>query len=57
MLNSTSRGDQLIRVNIEVPKNLNDKQKEALMNFNTTMGAKAVEPEEKKGFFGSKKKK
>ena len=57
VLNSTRRGDQLIRVNIEVPKNLNEKQKEALMNFNTTMGAKAVEPEEKKGFFGSKKKK
>ena len=57
VLNSTRRGDQLIRVNIEVPKNLNDKQKEALMNFNTTMGAKAVEPEEKKGFFGEKKKK
>ena len=56
VLNSTRRGDQLIRVNIEVPKNLNDKQKEALMSFNTTMGAKAVEPEEKKGFFGKKKK-
>lgn len=56
VLNSTRRGDQLIRVNIEVPKNLNEKQKEALMNFNTTMGAKAVEPEEKKGFFGKKKK-
>ncbi len=57
VLNSTRRGDQLIRVNIEVPKNLNEKQKDALMNFNTAMGAKAVEPEEKKGFFGSKKKK
>ena len=57
VLNSTRRGDQLIRVNIEVPKNLNEKQKEALMNFNTIMGAKAVEPEEKKGFFGGKKKK
>ncbi len=57
VLNSTRRGDQLIRVNIEVPKNLNEKQKEALMNFNTTMGAKAVEPEEKRGFFGGKKKK
>ena len=56
VLNSTRRGDQLIRVNIEVPKNLNDKQKEALMNFNTTMGAKPVDPEEKKGFFGKKKK-
>ena len=57
VLNSTRRGDQLIRVNIEVPKNLNDKQKEALKNFNTVMGAKDVNPEEKKGFFGGKKKK
>lgn len=57
VLNSTRRGDQLIRVNVEVPKNLNDKQKEALMSFNTAMGAKKVEPEEKKGFFGGKKKK
>ena len=56
MLNSTRRGDQLIRVNIEVPKTLNDKQKEALMSFNTAMGAKPVSPEEKKGFFGKKKK-
>ena len=57
MLNSTRRGDKLVKVTVEVPKNLNEKQKEALMNFNTTMGAKAVEPEEKKGFFGNKKKK
>ena len=56
VLNSTRRGDQLVKVTVEVPKNLNEKQKEALMNFNTTMGAKAVEPEEKKGFFGKKKK-
>ena len=57
VLNSSRRGDQLVKVTVEVPKNLNEKQKEALMNFNTTMGAKAVNPEEKKGFFGSKKKK
>ena len=56
VLNSTRRGDQLVKVTVEVPKNLNEKQKEALMNFNTTMGAKAVEPEEKKGFFCKKKK-
>ena len=56
VLNSTRRGDQLIRVNVEIPKNLTEKQKEALMNFNIIMGAKAVEPEEKKGFFGKKKK-
>ena len=57
VLNSTRRGDQLIRVNVEIPKNLTEKQKEALMNFNIIMGAKAVEPEEKRGFFGGKKKK
>lgn len=57
VLNSTRRGDQLVKVTVEVPKNLNEKQKEALMNFNTTMGAKDVNPEEKKGFFGTKKKK
>ena len=57
VLNSTRRGDQLVKVTVEVPKNLNEKQKEALMSFNTTMGAKAVEPEEKRGFFGGKKKK
>ena len=57
VLNSTRRGDQLVKVTVEVPKNLNEKQKEALMNFNTTMGAKPVDPEEKRGFFGGKKKK
>ena len=57
VLNSTRRGDQLVKVTVEVPKNLNEKQKEALMSFNTTMGAKAVEPEEKRGIFGNKKKK
>ncbi len=56
VLNSTRRGDQLVKVTVEVPKNLNEKQREALMNFNTAMGAKAVQPEEKKGFFGKKKK-
>ncbi len=56
VLNSTRRGDQLVKVTVEVPKNLNEKQKEALMSFNTTMGAKPVDPEEKKGLFGKKKK-
>ncbi len=57
VLNSSRRGDQLVKVTVEVPKNLNEKQKEALKSFNTTMGAKDVNPEEKKGFFGTKKKK
>ena len=57
VLNSTRRGDQLIRVTVDVPKNLNDKQKELLMKFNEEMGANPIQPEEKKGFFGGKKKK
>ncbi len=57
VLNSTRRGDQLVKVNVEVPKNLTDKQKEILQQFNKEMGHKPVQPEEKKGFFGGKKKK
>ncbi len=57
ILNSSRRGDQLIRVTVEVPKNLNEKQKEALLHFNEVMGNSAVHPEEKRGFFGGKKKK
>jgi molecular chaperone DnaJ len=57
VLNSTRRGDQLIRITVDVPKNLNAKQKELLMKFNEEMGGNPVQPEEKKGFFGGKKKK
>ena len=55
--NSSRRGDQLIRITVDVPKNLNEKQKEALLKFNEAMGSNPVEPEEKRGFFGGKKKK
>lgn len=51
------RGDQLVRMSIDVPKNLTEKQKELLMQFNETFGGKKIQPEEKKGFFGNKKKK
>lgn len=54
---SQKRGDQLVRMSIEVPKNLTEKQKELLMQFNETFGGKKIQPEEKKGFFGNKKKK
>lgn len=57
VLNSTRRGDQLIRITVDVPKNLNAKQKELLLKFNEEMGGNPVQPEEKKGFFGGKKKK
>ncbi|MBS7360226.1 MAG: molecular chaperone DnaJ [Oscillospiraceae bacterium] len=56
-VNSTRKGDQLIRVEVVVPKNLNEKQKEALLKFNEAMGGNKIAPEEKKGIFGNKKKK
>jgi molecular chaperone DnaJ len=55
--NSSRRGDQLIQISVDVPKNLNEAQKEALLKFNEAMGSKPIQPEEKKGFFGGKKKK
>ncbi len=57
MVNSTRRGDQLVRIVVDVPKNLNSAQKEALLKYNEVMGNKGVQPEEKRGFFGGKKKK
>lgn len=57
VLNSTRRGDQLVRVIVEVPKSLTEEQKAALLKFNEVMGHNPVKPEEKRGFFGGKKKK
>ncbi len=57
VINTTRKGDQLIRIIVEVPKNLSTAQKEALLKFNETMGNKAINPEEKKSIFGNKKKK
>ncbi len=57
VVNSTRRGDQLVRIILEVPKNLSQSQKDALLKFNDAMGSASVKPEEKKGFFGGKKKK
>lgn len=57
VVGTTKRGDQLVRMNIDVPKNLTEKQKELLREFNTSLGGKKIEAEEKKGIFGGKKKK
>ena len=48
-LRNTSRGDQYIRVNIEVPKKLSPKQKELLKQFADVSGDEGLD--EKKGFF------
>ena len=54
--NTSRRGDQLVKIIVDVPRNLNETQKAALLHFNETLGKNPVKPEEKRGFFGGKKK-
>lgn len=54
-LNSRGRGDQYIRIIVEVPKDLTAPQREALKNFKDTMGYSDVTPDEKRGFFGKRR--
>lgn len=42
-LRRSDRGDQYVKVNIEVPKNLNKKQKEALKNYEKTMSESSTD--------------
>lgn len=55
-VNSSGRGDQYVNVIVEVPKNLNDKQKEALKAFMEASGEHYEEDskdgKDKKGFMG-----
>jgi len=55
-LRSKSRGDQLVKIIVDVPEKLNTEQKEALLRFNEAMGGAKPEVDEKKGFFGKKRK-
>ena len=48
-LNGRDRGDQYVRVQVEVPRNLTGKQKEALKNFDAMMNDKNYE--KRKSFF------
>ena len=48
-LSGRGRGDQYVRVTIEVPKNLTDKQKEILQEFDSATGEKNYQ--KRKGFF------
>ncbi|SHI38003.1 molecular chaperone DnaJ [Clostridium cavendishii DSM 21758] len=50
-VNSSGRGDQYVNVIVDVPKNLNEKQKEALEAFLEASGEKAEDGKGKKGFF------
>lgn len=49
-LRRTSRGDQLILVNVQVPQNLNTEQKRLFSELAKTLG-KDVVPQQEKGFF------
>ncbi len=49
-LRRTTRGDQLILVNVQVPQNLNVEQKRILLELSKTLG-KEVVPQQEKGFF------
>ncbi len=58
-LNGRSRGDQLVRVEIVVPKKLSEKQKELLKQFEADLNPSNVgslNDDKGKGFFGKKKK-
>ncbi len=55
-INGRGRGDQLIRIIVDVPTNLTEEQTELLNKFNESLGNNRPQGEEKKGFFGKKKK-
>ena len=54
VLNGSGRGDQYVRVNIEIPKNLNQKQKELLIAFADSINDNSYT--ERKSFFDKLKR-
>jgi len=59
VLNGRGKGDQLVKVNVSVPKKLTEKQKELLRAFEQELnpGAKTGSGSDNKGgIFGKKKK-
>ena len=60
VLNGRGRGDQYVTIRVEIPRNLNEAQKEALRKFAETMGEvppSASEEGESKSVFHRRKKK
>ena len=59
-LNNRGRGDQLVRVIVDVPRDLTEQQKDLLLKLDEALGSKTPHlgkgEEEKKGFFGRKRK-
>ena len=61
-LNGRGRGDQYVTIRVEIPRNLNEEQKDALRKFAATMGehsgvTKSEEKDEHSSIFHRKKKK
>lgn len=58
-LNNRGRGDELVRVIVDVPRNLNDRQKQLLRELDEALGNETAHlgnGDDKKGFFGKKKR-
>lgn len=58
-LNNRGRGDELVRVIVDVPCNLNDRQKQLLRELDEALGNETAHlgnADDKKGFFGKKKR-
>lgn len=55
-LNRSGRGDQYVTVIVDIPKNLNEEQRELLIKFVESMGESPPEPG-RQGFFDKRKKK
>lgn len=55
-LHTKIRGNQLVRIVVDVPTKLNEEQKNALLRFNETMGGAKPEMDDRKGFFGKKRR-
>src|SRR5690606_5200419 len=50
-LNSSGRGDQIVRINIAVPKKINSKEKELLKELSTLPNFKSSPDADEKNFF------
>ncbi len=50
------RGNQLVRIIVDVPTKLSGEQRDALLRFNESMGGARPEEDDKKGFFGKKRR-
>lgn len=56
-IHSKVKGDQLVRVVVDVPTKLSSEQRDALLRFNESLGGHIPDSgEEKKGLFGKKRK-